>query len=80
MLCILYNSILEKTIVETSETDPPNHFSKTKNTMKPIFAHFLKIEFSVIFWRLTKNSRNWFIFHAKIDRNCNFFGAKNPTT
>ena len=44
--------------------------------MKPIFAHFLKIEFSVIFWRLTKNSRNWFIFHAKIDRNCIFFWRK----
>ena len=77
MLCILYNSILEKTIVETSETDPPNHFSKTKNTMKPIFAHFFKIEFSVIFWRLNKNSR---IFHPKNDQNCNFFGAKNPKT
>ena len=46
--------------------------------MKPIFAHFSKIELSVIFWRLTKNSRNWFIFHAKIDQNCIFFGAKNP--
>ena len=41
--------------------------------MKPIFAHFLKIEFSVIFWRLTKNSRN---FQAKIDQNCNFLAQK----
>lgn len=50
-VCIPYNSILEKTIVEMSELTLPITFQKPKTTMKLIFAHFekKKIEFLVIF-------------------------------
>ena len=41
-VCIPYNSILEKTIVEMSELTLPITFQKPKTTMKLIFAHFEK--------------------------------------
>ena len=84
-VCIPYNSILEKTIVEMSELTLPITFQKPKTTMKLIFAHFEKKRlnfrsFSEGSFTHKKNNFLWFFgYKLKITKIVIFFffDAKN---
>ena len=81
LMLYLYNGILEKTIVEMSETDPPNHFSRIIQWPKKIIFGILSPFFhSYIFCHVVVSKvtsltylLNFFIHNIGVYKKCTLY-------